>query len=142
MQMAESKIKTFLSLGCLQGEILEEARGNERLRQPLEDNTYYHHESYGMHAQYIRIPVQHIPGCHAKGGHRHDKHTDRHGGERCPLPHHLRDQIDRKHDDQRVYVGVPRRRGPLAGQTKHVFRHRGIQLVLNHPKASNDDDQD
>ena len=82
MQMAESKIKTFLSLGCLQGEILEEARGNERLRQPLEDNTYYHHESYGMHAQYIRIPVQHIPGCHAKGGHRHDKHTDRHGGER------------------------------------------------------------
>ena len=58
MQMAESKIETFFSFGCLQGEILEKARGNERLRQPLEDNTYYHHESYGMHAQYIRIPVQ------------------------------------------------------------------------------------
>ena len=35
--MAESKIETFFSFGCLQGEILEKARRDERLRQPLED---------------------------------------------------------------------------------------------------------
>ncbi len=48
--MAESEIKTFLSLGGLQREILEEARGDERLRQALEDNAHHHHESHRMHS--------------------------------------------------------------------------------------------
>ena len=92
--MAESKIETFFSFGCLQGEILKKARRDERLRQPLEDDTHHHHEGYGMHPSDQGISIQHIAGCHAEGGYRHDKHPYRHGGKRCPFPHHPRDQID------------------------------------------------
>ena len=61
MQMAESKIETFFSFGCLQGEILEKARGNERLRQPLEDNTYYHHEATGCMPSIFVFPSSIFP---------------------------------------------------------------------------------
>ena len=57
MQMAESKIKTFLSLGSLQREILEEARRYECLGQALEHDAYHHHEGNRVHAEYIRISV-------------------------------------------------------------------------------------
>lgn len=55
--MAESKIKTFLSLGSLQREILEEARRYECFGQALEHDAYHHHEGDRVHAEYIRISV-------------------------------------------------------------------------------------
>ena len=51
MQMAESKIKTFLSLGSLQREILEEARRYECLGQALE------HDEPDAEAHYFRLPL-------------------------------------------------------------------------------------
>ena len=70
MQMAESKIETFLSLGCLQGEILEKARGNERLRQPLEDDTHHHHEGYGMHPRIKELVSSILPDAMQRAGHQ------------------------------------------------------------------------
>ena len=70
--MTEAQVKTLLAVGCLVGEVLQVARGDETLGHPLEDNTQDHHVGYGVQAQDAPA-VDEIAGGHAEGRDGHPR---------------------------------------------------------------------
>ena len=85
--------------------------------------------------------AQHIPGGHTQSRNRHNEHTAGHREQGGLFTHQRSYQIHGQHNHQRIHVSVPTNGTGLSRQTSHVFRHRGIQLMLHHPKSGNNQDQ-
>lgn len=139
VQVAEAQVEAFLALGCLQGEELHVAGRNETLGHGLHGYADNHHDGDGVHAH--DVAAEKVACRHNQGREGYEEHAHGHGGEGLAACHETGDEVDKQHHDKGVDIGYPAGTGRLASHADDVLGHGGIHLVLNHPEAGDDEDE-
>ena len=101
----------------------------------MHGDSNYHHKSHRMHTE-NGIGRQLVTKRHHQSRKRDDEHANDHGREGCSLFHKGSNKIHQHKHHQRIYIGIPARRGSVAYHTDYIFGHCSVHLALYHPKST------